>query len=33
MAGTIPEDADFDLVYDTYIGNLKRAAKKPAPAA
>lgn len=28
MAGTIPEDADFDLVYDTYVGNLKRAAKE-----
>lgn len=27
FAGIIPEDADFDAVYDTYIENLMRAAK------
>ena len=28
MAGVIPEDEDFDDVYDTYVGNLVRAAKE-----
>ncbi|SBV99340.1 putative hydroxypyruvate isomerase [uncultured Alphaproteobacteria bacterium] len=28
FAGLIPEDADFDDVYDTYVANLKRAAKE-----
>ncbi|MBN2751840.1 MAG: TIM barrel protein [Rhodospirillaceae bacterium] len=28
MAGIIPEDEDFDDVYDTYVGNLIRAAKE-----
>ena len=27
FAGIIPEDADFDVVYDTYVGNLIRASK------
>ena len=27
FAGIIPEDADFDAVYDTYVENLMRAAK------
>jgi len=28
MAGIIPEDADFDVVYETYISNLQRACKE-----
>jgi hydroxypyruvate isomerase len=28
MGGVIPGEVDFDLVYDTYVGNLKRAAKE-----
>jgi len=28
MAGLIPEDEDFDEVYDTYVDNLTRAAKE-----
>lgn len=28
FAGVIPEDVDFDVVYDTYVGNLIRAAKE-----
>lgn len=28
MAGLIPEEADFDEVYDTYVDNLTQAAKE-----